>query len=163
MYVWRTIFLNHDIRVSSKWAKNIKSSSELQLFNPQIPIWNILLEISTLRKKSTISSTGRDTYTPSRAKSVVKKDNLELSGKKKKKRIKKQLSFITALPSRKFSFVWIYQQFPFINSAVQKKPNSSSGFWHLLCFWLCSTRMCLHSSLSWKFLNEKIGTETSSR
>lgn len=85
MYVWRTIFLNHDIRVSSKWAKNIKSSSELQLFNPQIPIWNILLEISTLRKKSTISSTGRDTYTPSRAKSVVKKDNLELSGKKKKK------------------------------------------------------------------------------
>lgn len=90
-------FLNHDIRVSSKWAKNIKSSSELQLFNPQIPIWNILLETSTLRKKSTISSTGRDTYTPSRAKSVVRKDNLEPSGKKRKKKNKKN-SCLSSLP-----------------------------------------------------------------
>lgn len=77
-------FSKHRIKLTSKWTKNIKASSELQLRNTKIPAWNILLEASAPQKKLTSNSTERDMDMPSRAKSVGKQDNLGPQGKKKK-------------------------------------------------------------------------------
>lgn len=90
------------------------SSSELQLLNPQTPIQNIFQKPAP--QKEIDDQQHRKRYINT----------------KQSQRYSQTVESGTTRQERTtvfhHSLVWIYQKFPFINSAVQKKPNLSSSY-----------------------------------